>query len=173
MIADRLAPVEAEAVRRKGSGQVSELYAGVQLASPALAGSSILPGVRLGARVSLGARLGLRLGADWVPAPGATQGVSWSLHRFGASAALTWAVPLGPLRAELGPELGYGLSVQSLPNARTFVSSEGTGGATLALCLPVGPLLSGCAGIGRSAALLAERRGRVGSEARRRIGGGP
>lgn len=143
VVADALNPVEPEPVRRKGGGHVTELYAGVQLGSPALTGSAVWPGVRLGVRLPLARRLGLRIAADYLPGQGERQGLTWSLHRVGASAALLVPFFLGPLRLEVGPELGYGLSVQSLPNARTFAASEGSLGGALALTLPLGPLLLG------------------------------
>ncbi len=143
VVASGLQPVEAEQVRRKGGGDVLELYAGVQLGSSALAGAAVWPGARLGTRLPLGRRLGLKVQADWLPAEGSSNGVSWSMHRLGASVALLVPFFFGPVRVELGPELGYGLSVQSLPNGRTFTASEGTAGAALALTLPLGPVLLG------------------------------
>jgi hypothetical protein len=143
VVADALTPLDPEPVRRKGAGQVTELYAGVQLGSAALAGSTLYPGARLGVRVPLGRRLGLRLAADYLPGRGESQGLTWSMNRLGATAALLIPLFAGSFRVELGPELGYGVSVQSLPNARTYAASEGIAGAAASLTKAFGPILIG------------------------------
>ena len=133
------APFVPSVGRAKGGEVPVELFAGVNLATAALAGESFLPGVRLGVRREVGP-LALRLRVDYAPGAGDDNGLRYALHRFGVAVAGLYPLYDRGLRIEGGLEAGYTFNLERLESTRTYQASEGLGALTAAVTYPLGPV---------------------------------
>ena len=137
-----LTPTRYELARAKGGPLPTELFAGGGVGAVGLPGFGFAPLLRAGFRREV-AQFALRVRLDFLRKDVTDQTLHYGFSSLSGAAALLTPLPAGPVLVELGPELGYGFSWQSLADGRSFTAGAPQLGGAVVASARAGPVRIG------------------------------
>jgi hypothetical protein len=143
-----MGPLGYELATRKGGARNLEVFAGLALAGPAIAGPTLgadiarfgwAPAIRLGAGYSLG-HWNLRLRLEYVQSFVKIANQNIGFRSFSGVLMALFPVIRVPVRVELGPEIGYTRCTGTFGSDHCFKPGEAQAGIATAISVPLGPI---------------------------------